>query len=59
MQVAARKEVFVEHIEAVFLSIASDFLAIVGWAWPVLLIIVGQLIAFGLVMRVVDRGKIF
>lgn len=48
-----------QQIEAVFLSIASDFLAIVGWAWPVLLIIVGQLIAFGLVMRVVDRGRIF
>lgn len=43
-------------VEAVFTTAATDFTTIVGYGWTLFLVIVGGLILFGIVKKVVSRA---
>jgi len=42
-------------VETVFTSTATDFGTIVGYGWTLFLVIVGGLILFGIVRRVISK----
>lgn len=43
-------------VEAVFTTAATDFTTIVGYGWTLFLVIVGGLILFGIVKKVISRA---
>lgn len=43
-------------VEAVFTTAATDFGTIVGYGWTLFLVIVGGLILFGIVKKVISRA---
>ena len=43
-------------VETVFTSAATDFGTIVGYGWTLFLVIVGGLILFGIVRKVISRA---
>jgi len=43
-------------VETVFTSAATDFGTIVGYGWTLFLVIVGGLILFGIVKKVISRS---